>query len=331
MMPVVLYVSFHGGPGGCDNLGAYADDGSPLSSGVLQGAPDGALSELRAFRFVADGLLWVLSGGKHASSILAFRGSGTSFEYASQVATFPAVDSLWHPFDFTVSGSTAYVSAQDTNVVARLDVAADMLSASAAAVAPALPASGTFLAGTFVASADGKLPHVPDTTPVSAADGGLEVAIVDKKVTNSVRGVLWTNGALYVADEVGGLVRVYDADGAYLGGGSVPGPVHLMSLDSVLYVCNGSEVLAGALDPNSPASLMLEPIAELQVPKVSGLAYDGSGTIYAGSRAQDQQGQSLARGSVYTFTGFPSAPVAGPSFGIADAAEFVLYVADSGS
>lgn len=118
--------------------------------------------------------------------------------------------------------------------------------------------------------------------------------IVDKKVTTSGRGVLWTNAALYVADEVGD--KVYDSSGYFLGGSSVAGPVHLMAVHPALYVCNGADVLTSALNPDSPAHFTLEPIPALRVPHVSGLACDGNDTLYAGSRAQDRKGQ----GSVYT-------------------------------
>src|SRR3954451_22588521 len=123
----MLLVTFHGGSQGVNNVGAYSDDGELQSLTVLTGA-DASLSELRALAFVADELVWVLSGGKHSSQILAFRGSGDSYAYAGTVAEYPKVNSLWHPFDFTVALPYAYVSNQDTNTVARLEVAEDLLS-----------------------------------------------------------------------------------------------------------------------------------------------------------------------------------------------------------
>jgi len=41
------------------------------------------LSELRGAYIVAPGVLWVASGGKSASAILSFKGSGTAYTYAS--------------------------------------------------------------------------------------------------------------------------------------------------------------------------------------------------------------------------------------------------------
>src|SRR4051794_31013614 len=110
----MLLVTFRGGADGVDNIGAYSSDGKLKTLKVLHGA-DGLLSELRAFALVADNLLWVVSGGKHASAILAFRGSGDRFDYVATVGEYPAIDSLWHPFDFTLAAPYVYVSNQDTN------------------------------------------------------------------------------------------------------------------------------------------------------------------------------------------------------------------------
>src|SRR5689334_3580798 len=105
----MLLITFHGGAGGINNMGAYLDDGTCKSDAVLSGAPD--VSELRGLGLVADGLLWVLSGGKQASEILAFTGGGDSYTYAATVAAYGAGSGLLHPFDFTLDDlGNAYVS-----------------------------------------------------------------------------------------------------------------------------------------------------------------------------------------------------------------------------
>ena len=286
------------------------------------------MSELRAIKVVASDLLWVVSGSKHASGIVAFRGAGSEYHYAGTVAEFGEISSLWHPFDVTLDGAgNCYVSNQDTDVVARLAVAADLLSATPAPIAPGLPSPGTFLPGTFVASSNGALPGVAATTAV-ATPAGLEVAF-DKscKVAKSVRGVVWVNGALYVADEVANAVKVYDADGRYLGASStVPGPVHLLATEQggavVLYVCNGTSVLSAVLDPAHPEKVHLHPIAGIDVPKVSGLALGAGTDLYAGSR-------DAHKPAVFKYKGFPAAPKLDKSFAVADVPEFVLHVLDA--
>ncbi len=221
----MLLVTFHGGSGGQNNVGAYADSGSnigtELSLAVLSVPDPKLLSELRGIQFVADGVLWVTSGAKNASAVLAFKGSGTSYaSTGTPVVEYASVNSLWHPFDFAFDGnSNCYVSDQDTDVVVRLAVGADFLSATPTPVAPALP-PGTYLDATFVASSNGDLPGVPATTAVPAP-AGLEVAFDCKpsrvSVANSVRGVVWALGCLYVADEVANAVKVYGPTGEYLG------------------------------------------------------------------------------------------------------------------
>jgi hypothetical protein len=328
MIDSVLLVTFHGGSGGVNNVGAYADNGAQLTLEVLQGAPSGLLSEIRGLALVSDGLMWVASGSKRASLIAAFEGAGQSYAYKATVAQFGPIASLWHPFDFTLDGAgNCYVSNQDTDVVARLTVAADLLSATAAPLAPALPSGGTFLPATFVASSDGALPGVSSTTAV-ATPAGLEVAFDSSgNVANSVRGVAWTNDVIYVADEVAGLVKVYDADGTYLGASNdVEGPVHLLvageTSQKVLYVSSGSQVLSSVLDASQPATLNLEPIPAIAVPKVSGMAIGPENHFYAASRD--------GKGKVYRYKNFPSAPDLDHSFSVADLPEFVMYVPDPG-
>lgn len=250
------------------------------------------MSELRGLGLVADGLLWVLSGGKKASEILAFTGGGDSYTYAATVATYSPDSALLHPFDFTFDDAgNAYVSNQDTNVVARLDVASTRRSATPAADASALPA-GSYLPGTFVASAVGIPVGVTTVDPPTA----LEVTIVEGKASNSVRGVAWADGLLYVADEVAGVVKTYDSDGAFQGQSNVVGsPVHLLVTGDALLVTNGTDVLADGLT-EAPE---LKKLKAIDVPTPSGLALDAGGNLYVASR----KGKAI-----YTYANFPDGP-----------------------
>jgi hypothetical protein len=132
---------------------------------------------------------------------------------------------------------------------------------------------------------------------------------------------------LYVADEVATLVKVYDADGHYQGGAScVPVPVHLQLLEQparqTLLVSNGKEVLSGVIDPGKPSNLNLQPIQDIDVKSVSGLALAPDSILFAGSRVEDEP-------LVYKYTGFPEDPVLAKTFEVDAPPEFLMYVEDS--
>lgn len=291
----MLFVSFHGGkpskdnPTPVNNIFAYDKDGNRVTKTVLQGA-DNLLEELRGI-LLQNSLFYVASGSKKQDSLLCFQGSGTEYSYVSALASNATVNSILHPFGFTFdSQSHCYVSSQDTNVVTRLVVATGGKTATAAPLAPALPAGGTFLDGTFVASSNGSLPGVPATTPVSPP-AGLEVSFSEggAKVQHSVRDVVWVNGALYVADEPGNAVKVYDANGNYLGeSNKVDGPVHLLVYSGTLYVSSGDQVFTSPLNASQPGQLTLQPIPSVQVKDLSGMAFSNSGEFYAASRTKNE-------------------------------------------
>jgi hypothetical protein len=339
---VVLFITTHSST----NVLAYSDDGALLTSEVLQGGP--SLSELRGLAVVSGTLLWVVSGSQsdsliaaytrddenpsiynYKASIAAYQASIAATSNPSQSGTTLPLDSLLHPFDFTFDGSDCYVSNQDTNVVVHLIVATDYLSATAGPVAPALTTTypnGNFLAATFVASAT-VVPSARQVEPVPTP-AGLEVSFTGSKVSNSVRGVVVYNDQLLVADEVANVVKVYDTNGNFqaesnpLTGG---GPVHLMISDGVLYVANGNNVFAASLQTTSaPSVIDLQPVAAIEVPKVSGMALGPDSSLYCGSRDQ-----SAPR--IYPYSGFPDKLNAGNPWELTDMPEFVLYVADAAS
>jgi hypothetical protein len=319
----MLLVSFHGGSDGQGNLAAYGDDRSTIGTAMLSPAPS-AGAELRGLAFAPDGNLWVADGSKHQSTIAAYSWSSTEdvFVFLTTIVQYPAAEALWHPFDFTFGAGAAsfYASNQDTNVVARFVYP----SGAAAPVAPALPSGGTFLAGTFVASACGELPGVRQTTTVKSADGGLAVSCeLDSKgcckVSHSVRGVLWTNGALYVADEAGDKVRVYGDDGTYLGHGKLGSPVHLLESNGVLFVTGKGGVYTAKLDPSKPASLDFSDVEGMPA-DAAGLAFDSSGRLYVAARTEKL---------IYRFLGSSKPDPAWKPLSVPDEPEFLLYVTDS--
>lgn len=278
----MFLVTFHSG-----NVRAYSDDGAEKSKAVLDPEPPDA--ELRALRIVAGGSLWVANGSKAQSAILGYSGSGSSYSGGAPIVEYPAAEALWHPFDFTFSPdrTQCYVSNQDTNVVARFIVGPGGQSMTAAPVAPAL--HGTFLHGTFVASSSGNLCDARPTTPVDEQHGGLGVTCDAQptnccKPTHSVRGVLWANGALYVADEPGNAVRIYGDDGTYLGYGSVPSPVHLLEAFGHLYATGAGGIFISALAPGPPWTLSFPSTPSIQLEDAAGMTVGPNNWLYVATR-----------------------------------------------
>ena len=260
------------------------------------------------------------------SEVLGYSGSGSSWSGAWVIAQYPAAEALWHPFDFTFSpdGSLCYVSNQDTNVVARYKVAQGRKRMIAAAIAPAL--HGNFLGGTFVASSSGNLCKVRATTPVDEQHGGLGVTCDAQptdccKPTHSVRGVLWANGALYVADEPGNAVRIYGEDGTYLGNGSVPAPVHLLEAFGHLYATGTGGIFISDLAPGPPWMLSFPSTPSIQLEDAAGMTVGPNNWLYVATRRKT--------GAQICVFPHPDAVAAQPEpkpFPVHAEPEFILYV-----
>ena len=331
----MLFVSFHDDGGGERNIAAYEDDGTPIVDKVLIGPVPAVDAELRGLCFVLPDILWALNGASKNSEIMGFaRLAPTVYKFFGQVTSYAAVDSLWHPFDITFSNQNeklyCYVSNQDTNVVARLEVGARVQPAP---TAPALPKGGKFLEGTFVASSTEKLPGVKkETTPILPGAGGLEVELDKggKKVLHSVRGVVWANGALYVADEPGNAIKVYNAEGGFLKPATqLHTPVHLLAHEDertgaeTLYVTGKRGVFWAPLRKGSPEKLEFPTTPGIEWPGASGMAFGSDGSFYVANRESRQ---------VRRFENFspnPSdTPIPSVTFEVFPEPEFILYVAD---
>jgi hypothetical protein len=141
------------------------------------------------------------------------------------------------------------------------------------------------LPGTFVASSVGRLNKFPTTAVPRPA--GLQYYGRGKK-KHSVRGVLWTNNALYVADQPAGRVKVYDRKGKFLGQSSqVESPVHLIAHKRRLYVSGANRVFTGKL--SKPAGdFKLLAIPGLKIKNGCGMAFTGSGRFYIASRTENR-------------------------------------------
>jgi len=281
----MLFVTLHGGkPGKAplrNNVHAYDKDGKKIAVGLLEESEGVILDELRSIRHFGP-YLYVTNAHRTQNSLLCYRGSDTSYRFVSKFVSQETCAGVVHPFDFTFDGAGyCYISSQDTNIVTRLTVTADGKSGTPAPVAPALPAHGKFLPGTFVASSVGGLCGLPTTAVAPPA--GLQYSGEGEK-KHSVRGVEWTNNALYVADEPAGRVKVYDQAGKLLGqSNQVETPVHLLAHGGNLYVSGANEVLTAKL--SKPAGdFTLSAIPDLHVKNCCGMAITGEGHFYVASR-----------------------------------------------
>jgi len=285
----MLFVTLHGGKPETDphknNVHAYDKDGSRITSTVLDDCDGVILNELRGI-YLAGKYLYVANANKTQNSLLCYEGSGAKYRFVGRFASNQNCDGILHPFDFVFDGlGYCYLSSQDTNVVTRLRVTDDGRTGRPAPVAAALPASGKFPAGTFVASSNGKLCKSA-TTPI-ASPAGLAYSDVEAK-KHSVRGLAWANGRLYVADQPACTVKIYDITGKYLGQSNKlePGsPVHLVVHRGRLYVSGGNHVFTATL-PSSPDKFVLKAIDNVKVKNSGGMAFGNSGNFYVASRTE---------------------------------------------
>src|SRR5262249_1895372 len=252
---IMLFVTFHGGKPEKNphknNVHAYDKDGLKLSNSVLDDSESITQNELRGI-YLVGGLLYVVNANKNENSVLCYSGADTNFKFAGKFTSRADCPAILHPFDLAFDGAGhCFVSSQDTNVVTRLKIAPGGKSATPAPVAAALPANGKFLPGTFVASSVSIVDVKPQTTPMPIP-AGLEYVAIEGQKKHSIPGIVWANGALYVADQPARHIKVYDKNGKFLGqSNGIESPVHLAVWKGNLYVSGGDAVHSGKL-PNPP-------------------------------------------------------------------------------
>ncbi len=283
----MLFVTLHGGKPQTDphknNVHAHDKHGKRITSSVLRDSGEILLDELRGI-YRAGKYLYVVNGNRKENSVLCYKGSDTRYKLVSTFVSQKTCKGIEHPFDMTFDGAGyCYVSSQDTNIVTRLKVSAEGTSATPTPQAPALPPNGKFYPGTFVASSVGNPGST--ITPVKAP-AGLEYSGSGED-KHSVRGLVWANNALYVADEPAGRVKVYDKDGKFLGqSNGVESPDHLVVWKGSLYVSAGDAVLTAQL-PSFPGNFTLSPIEGVKVKNACGMAFTKSGHLYIASRSEN--------------------------------------------
>lgn len=346
------YVTFHG-VGSSYNIYAYDDSGNLLTTSVLNvsSTPKDLLkkAELRGMGFAPDGDFYVVNSKEDVSQIVQFDGKENSDHSRDYKGTFTSkntVDAIVHPFAYTVDplSGNVFVSSQDTNLVTQLFGPFSKASpGTAAPIAPFLAELGKtqnakFLDGTFIASAYTNLPAysgkgMTGITPVSQPQG-LDASPNDgSKVQNSVRGIVCALGNLYVADEPGNALKIYDgSSGAYKGEITLTGPVHLLCVGSKLYVgCSGDKKASPPVSPSvvcyDLSSLGLSTVVSgSSLSSVSGIAFGADGNFYVA----DRTAQTIRR---YAPTATPFTPLgifidsqSNNKDGLPDEPEFLLYM-----
>jgi hypothetical protein len=345
----MLLVTFHGGPApGINNVYCYdTTTNALLSDQALRNIDSSQLSELRALVY-DNGYLYVAIGDKSISNVFTFQHQSSEKPYHFG---YVAID----------GAGFAYISNQDTNVVARVTVSAnfqtstlppDCQSTYLLGQSQKLCSSSkcTYLDGTFAASQNGKLDHVAlVATDVATQYGGLSVdfATTDKppKVQNSVRDVGVANGMLFVCDEPSKLIRMYALpSGNYLGSSTLPNkPTHLTVQNGGLYVSADSGLYWSQLPASSPSpslsfqNVLTAPVSPYKVGGISFNQSNGSGTVYV--CFQEGTGKAVG-GSIYAYSFTqaasgtqpaltPGALIASSPKDFKDTPEFVLYLPDS--
>ena len=307
----MFYISFHGGDvsPAINNVFVYdVVDGKPVrvTTAALQ-TPSGSppLSELRDLVFGPSGNLYVVNGYKNDSQVLMYGGTPDadgSHPYLGIYADAGVSKAVAHPFALAFDQlGNGYLSSQDSNVVTGLKPPMKKKASGVLPVAAYLARlkKTRFLKGTQVASSVGQLPASPKHAPsnLGTPQGlavGLEADPSRKhrkrmKVAHSVRDVVVAGSSLYVADEPGDAVKIYDLasgpnrgrlQGQIAAGRFLLAPVHLLVNGDYLYI--GSSGTDTVLQYDLTSGGLRTVVHEVKT--ISGMCFDASGNFYLASR-----------------------------------------------
>jgi hypothetical protein len=296
----VWWISYRGeGKHGLDNIGVFTDNGKvhadhPL---LLDPAPKAhPLHIPRGFALVDDDL-YIASAWRHDSHVARYRRHGNSFHFADNLVTSRHAVAMVHPFDVELGDDgRLYISCQDTNTVIAILPKSLKPAPVASHLCEAFP-KGRFLPGTVVASARGRLPDAGREPPADVpAPQGLEVVLdVHGKPRHSVRGIIVHRECLYVADEAGDAVKIFEvATGrlvARIQGRRIRKPVHLILHGEVLYIgaAGTGSILAYEIPQEPPrGKLKAHVVIDGKLKAPSGFAIGPDGDIYVAERFEQR-------------------------------------------
>ncbi len=290
------WIGYRGeGKHGLDNVGVFEDDGNVCKDHPLLLDPSPRAHPLhipRGFALVADDL-YIASAWRGDSHVARYRRKGNSFHFADNLITSEQAVAMVHPFDVELGDDgRLYISCQDTNTV----IAIMPKTRKPAPIAPHLRAAfpnGRFLPGTVVASAEGRLPDVGRQPPIDVpAPQGLEVVLdVHGKPRHSVRGIIVHRQYLYVADEAGDAVKIFEVRTgrlvARIQGKRVRKPVHLILNGETLYIgaAGSGSILAYDIPSEAPhGKLKARVVIDRKLKAPSGFAIGPDGDLYVAER-----------------------------------------------
>lgn len=294
------WVSYRGeGRHAVDTIGVFEDDGRPRPGPPLlheAGPQHHHLHIARGFALVGDDL-YIANAWRKDSHIARYTREGNRFRYADNVITPRDVAALIHPFDVDLGDDgRLYVSCQDTNTV----IAYLPRSRRPAAVARHLKRSfpgAHFLPGTLVASRRGHLPAIDGPAPQDVPPPlGLEVVLdEDGGPRHSVRGIIVHRRHLYVADEAGDVVKVFEvASGrlvAHVTHPQLSKPVHLALYGERLYIgaAGSGSLLACALPRQAPqGELAATVVIDGHLHAPAGFVIGPDGNFYVSERRRQR-------------------------------------------
>jgi hypothetical protein len=296
----VWWISYRGeSKHGVDNIGIFEDDGSPRKIHPLLLDPSSDAQPLhiaRGFALVGDDL-YIASAWRKDSHIALYHRDGDTFRFKEVLATTEQVAAMVHPFDVELGDDgRIYVSSQDTNTVVSL-VAETRKPAPVAAHLRKHYPNGTFLPGTLVASSQGSLPDYGDRASLDVPSPlGLKVVLDQHgKPRHSVRGIVVHRKHLYVADEAGDVVKVFNVQSgellAHITAPTLKAPVHLILHGEALYIgASGTgSILALDLMSTPPSGeLKARVVIDGKLDAPSGFAVGPEGDLYVAERKKQR-------------------------------------------
>ena len=164
---------------------------------------------------------------------------------------------------------------------------------------------GNFLPGTLVASSQGQLPEVGARAVSNVpSPQGLEVVLdVHGKPRHSVRGIIVHREHLYVADEAGDAVKIFEVRSgrlmARIRGRKLRKPVHLILHGDTLYIgaAGTGSILAFDIPAKAPrGKLKARAVIDGKLKAPSGFAIGPDGDLYVAERLKQRVRRFSAKG-----------------------------------
>jgi 6-phosphogluconolactonase (cycloisomerase 2 family) len=283
----------------------------------------------RGFALVGDDL-YIANAWRKDSHIARYRRHGDTFRFAEVLVATKQVSAMVHPFDVELADDgRLYVSCQDTNTVIALLPTTRKPAPVASYLRKKFP-DGNFLPGTLVASSRGKLPEAGARPPRDVpSPQGLKVVLdVHGKPRHSVRGIIVHRKHLYVADEAGDAVKVFEVNSgrlvARITGRKLAKPVHLILHGDTLYIgaAGTGSILAFDIPAKAPrGKLKARTVIDGKLKAPSGFAIGPDGDFYVAERFDQRVRRVSAKGKKKgTFID-----------GLPDIPEFLVHVPDRAS